>query len=248
MGRCMNHQRLHRANSYIRVRNERTGIKLKNKKHHFIACETVLNEMLPYMPAGSSYEAIEPGLHLQPKKLKAVLQDAIDAVTSAADFIILGYGLCSMAVIDLQAAESTLVVPRSDDCIALLLGSQENYRKHLNQEPGTYFLSKGWIESGINIVEEHRQIEERHGKDYAKMVKEMMFKNYTRLALINLGYQNEEHYRQFSRRAAKELDLRFEEIEGTTRLLKKMITGPWDSDFVVAVPGHKISLADFGMK
>jgi hypothetical protein len=221
---------------------------MKSEKHHFIACETVLNELLPFLPPGSSYETIEPGLHLQPKKLKAVLQDSIDAITAEADFIILGYGLCSMAVIDLQAAESTLVVPRTDDCIALLLGSQENYKKHLSKEPGTYFLSKGWIESGINIVEEHRQIEESRGKEYAEMVKEMMFKNYTRLALINLGYRNEDEYRKFARQAAKDLDLRFEEIKGTTRLLKKMATGSWDGDFVVAQPGQKISMADFGMK
>jgi len=221
---------------------------MKKEKCHFIACETVLNEMLPFMLPDSSYQAIEPGLHLQPEKLKGVLQETIDDITADVDFIILGYGLCSMAVVGLQAAESTLVVPRADDCIALLLGSQENYKKHLKQEPGTYFLSKGWIESGINIVEEHRQIVERHGKEYAEIVKEMMFKNYTRLALINPGYRNAERYRQFARRAAEELGLRFEEIEGTTQLLKKMITCPWDGDFVVAAPGHKISLADFGMK
>jgi hypothetical protein len=115
-----------------------------------------------------------------------------------------------MAVVGLRAAMSTLIVPRTDDCIALLLGSQENYKKHLKQEPGTYFLSKGWIESGINIVEEH--------------------------------------YRQFAHQAAEELNLRFEEIEGTTQLLKKMITGPWDSDFVVARPGHSLGLEDFLIK
>jgi len=218
---------------------------MKKQTSHFIACETVIDEMLPFMGPDMRYRSIEPGLHLNPQKLKDVLQEAIDHITAEADFIILGYGLCSMAVVGLQAAESTLVVPRTDDCIALLLGSQANYRKHLKQEPGTYFLSKGWIESGINIVEEHRQIEKRHGKENAEIIKKLMFKNYTRLALINPGYRNGEHYRQFARRAAEELNLRFEEIKGTTRLLEKTITGPWDSDFVVAAPGHKIRLEDF---
>ena len=217
------------------------------KKHtrYFIGCETVINEVLPFMGPGMCYQSIEPGLHLHPQKLKDVLQKTIDTLTTETDTIILGYGLCSLAVVGLRAAMSTLIVPRTDDCIALLLGSQENYKQHLKQEPGTYFLSKGWIESGINIVEEHRQTEKRFGKKNAEIVKQLMFKNYTRLALVNPGYDDVRPYRQFARQAAVELDLRFEEIGGTTRLLKKMITGPWDGDFVVAPPGHEIKLEDF---
>jgi len=213
-----------------------------------IACETVINEILDFMPPDMQYQSIEPGLHLQPEKLKRVLQKTIDHLTADADTIILGYGLCSMAVIGLRAAKSTLVVPRIDDCIAMLLGSQKNYKAQLHVEPGTYFLSKGWIESGINLVEEFRKTEARLGKRRADIVKGLMLKNYSRLAFINLGYREGERYRRFSRQAADELGLSFEEIEGTTRLLKRMVTGPWNHEFVVTPPGQTIRLEDFRMK
>jgi len=129
-----------------------------------IACETVIKEMLDFIPPGMKYHSVEPGLHLRPEKLKEILQQAIDKLTGDADTIIVGYGLCSMAVIGLRAAKSTLVVPRIDDCIAMLLGSQKNYKAQLAINPGTYFLSKGWIESGINLVEEFRKTEARYGK------------------------------------------------------------------------------------
>lgn len=221
---------------------------MPKQNYQIIACETVIDEMRPFMPPDMRYQAIEPGLHLQPHKLKGVLQEIINRISADTDTIILGYGLCSMAVIGLRSAKSTLVVPRMDDCIAMLLGSQTNYKKQLRQEPGTYFLSKGWIESGINIVEEFRKTEKRYGAKQADLVKQVMFKNYTRLVFINLGYQDSEQYRQFSRRAAAELNLRFEEINGTTRLLNKIANGPWDDEFVVAPPGHTIQLEDFRKK
>ena len=62
--------------------------------------------------------------------------------------IILGYGLCSRAVVGLRAEGCTLVVPRVDDCIAIFLGSGDAYRTQHCSEPGTYYLTKGWIEAG----------------------------------------------------------------------------------------------------
>jgi hypothetical protein len=218
---------------------------MKKRNCQIIACETVINEILDFMPPDMQYRSIEPGLHLQPEKLKSALQKTIDFITADADTIILGYGLCSMAVIGLRAAKSTLVVPRIDDCIAMLLGSQRNYKAQLHSEPGTYFLSKGWIESGINLVEEFRKTEARHGKRRTDVVKKLMLKNYSRLAFINPGYRDGERFRQFSRKAANDLHLSYEEIEGTTRLLRRMVHGPWNDEFVVKLPGQTIRLQDF---
>ena len=216
---------------------------LNSKK--IIVCETIIKEMLPLLPPDMEYQTVESGLHLRPEKLRAALQTFIDE--SDAGAIILGYGLCSMAVVGLKSDHSKLVVPRLDDCIALFLGSQKRYREQLSKEPGTYYLSKGWIDAGVNLIEEFKVMEDRYGKKRADVVKKRMLQHYTRLAFIDMGYHDQESYREFSRRAAEELELYYEEIRGTERLLNKMIHGPWDHDFVVAPPGHTISLDDFGM-
>lgn len=218
---------------------------MENNSKKIIVCETILKEMLPLLPHGVEYQTVESGLHLRPEKLRAALQEFIDE--SDTRTIILGYGLCSMAVVGLKSGHSTLVVPRLDDCIALFLGSQKRYREQLSKEPGTYYLSRGWIDAGVNLIEEFKIMEERYGKKRAERVKKRMLQHYTRLAFIDMGYLDQERYREFSRRAAEELELYYEEIKGTERLLKKMIHGPWDHDFVVAPPGHPISLDDFGM-
>ena len=67
-----------------------------------IACATVIEEMAPRMPPEMASEVLDFGLHLHPGELTAALQAAIDASTGF-DAILLGYGLCSNAVVGLRA-------------------------------------------------------------------------------------------------------------------------------------------------
>jgi hypothetical protein len=216
------------------------------KRPFIIGCEAVINEMkavAPEDPAG--YQTIDAGLHLRPETLKKELQDAVDRADGKNDAIILGFGLCSNAVIGLKSRHSTLIVPRVDDCIAMLLGSQARYKKELAKEPGTYFLSKGWIDAGVTLVNELHDMTKRFGRDRAHKLMKKMLEHYTRLAYLNLENGDQNYYKTFTRNAARELGLAYSEIKGTTALLKAMIAGDWDASFVVAPPGKTICFADF---
>lgn len=219
---------------------------MSQKAVKIIACASVIEEMLPFLPAHIEYKEVEAGLHLNADKLRNAIQSLIDDSNDEFENIVLGFGLCSMAAVGLKASRSRLIIPRVDDCIGLFLGSQDSYKKQLEKEHGTYFLSKGWIDAGVTLIEEFKQVEERMGKEAAGIVRERMLKGYTRLAFIDMGHKNQGEYRAFSKKAANELGLRFDEIRGTDRLIKKMIFGPWDeSNFIIVKPGEKISFSDF---
>jgi len=210
-----------------------------------IACATVIEEMLPLLPEGVTCEVLDFGLHLTPEKLQNRLQEAINAASAEVDTIILGYGLCSMAVVGLKATGCTLVVPRVDDCIAIFLGSHAAYQKQFSQEPGTYYLTKGWIEVSDTPFAEYERLVEKYGPERAERMIKLMLKNYTRLAFIDTGHYEQERYREYARRTAERFGLRYEEIPGSKALVKKMLYGPWDGDFVIARPGETILYADF---
>ena len=212
-----------------------------------IACRTLIEEMRPLLPPGMEVLTLESGLHLHPDKMRDALQALVDDITVNTETIILGYGLCSMGVIGLKASHSTLVIPRQHDCISIFLGSRRAYEEALDQEPGTYFLSKGWIDAEITLLDELKRMEERYGKKRAQRVMKRMLQHYRRLAFIDMGYEDQEAYRQFSRRTAKELNLAYEEIRGTAEVLRRICNGPWDRDFAVAAPGHTVCLEDFDM-
>lgn len=210
-----------------------------------IACATVIEEMLPLLPSDVSTKVLDFGLHLAPDKLRDALQQAINIDCKESDTIILGYGLCSMAVVGLMSPKCTLIVPRVHDCIAIFLGSSTAYKDQLRQEPGTYYLTKGWIEVSDTPFEEYRRLIDRYGRKRADRVMELMFKNYTRLAFIDTGRVDQERYREYAYRNAKRFNLRYEEIPGSTVLIHKMINGPWDGDFIVARPKETITFEKF---
>ena len=210
-----------------------------------IACATVMEEMLLHLPKGVDTHVLDFGLHVNPKELKRILQETIDAMAPEADTILLGYGLCSQAVVDLRAHGCTLVVPKVDDCIAIFLGSGVAYQEQFRSEPGTYYLTKGWIEAGDSPFAEYDSLVEQYGAERAQWLMGQILKNYTRLALINTGQYELERYRTYARSTAERWDLRYEEILGSDALIVKMLHGPWDGDFVVARPGETISYLDF---
>ena len=210
-----------------------------------IACATVIEEMLLHLPPGMDYHVLDFGLHVNPEVLRQALQEAVDASATTADTILLGYGLCSQAVVGLRANGCTLVVPKDDDCIAIFLGSAEAYKAQLRTEPGTYYLTKGWIEAGDSPFDEYDGLVERYGEEKAQRTMAQILKNYTRLALINTGQYEMERYRKYSQHTAERFGLRYEEIPGSDNLVRKTLHGPWDDEFVIAHPGETISYLDF---
>ena len=210
-----------------------------------IACATVIEEMLSHLPQGVESCVLDFGLHVNPEELRNALQETIDNSASTTKTIILGYGLCSQAVVGLRANGCTLVVPKVDDCIAIFLGSKQAYRAQSRAEPGTYYMTKGWIEAGDSPFGEYETMVERYGEEKARYLMGKILKNYTRLALINTGEYELERYRKYCQRTADHFGLRYEEIPGSNALIKKLLEGPWDDDFVVALPGETITYLDF---
>lgn len=210
-----------------------------------MACATVMEEALPLLPPGMGHRVFDFGLHVNPARLRGTLQQAIDSLCGQYDTILLGYGMCSQGILGLHAEGCRLVAPRVDDCIALFLGSSAAYAQQCRREPGTYFLTKGWIEVGDTPFSDYERSRERCGEEKAAHIFKIMMGNYRRLALINTGGYGLEKYREYARNAAARFGLRFEEIEGSQSFLRRLILGPWDGDFVVLEPGESFRAAQF---
>jgi hypothetical protein len=211
-----------------------------------LACATIIEEMLPFMPPDLAYEVLDFGLHSNPDKLRQALQQGIDSCGPTIETVLLGFGLCAKAVVGLQTGNRTIVIPKADDCITIFLGSEDHYRQQQRNEPGTLYLTKGWIESGTPLDEQRNMMAKRYGEEKAEFLFKKMLQGYKRLAFINTGNYELERYRIRSQEIAQRLGLRYEEIEGDGTLVKKLLSGLWDHDFVVAPPGYTVGLPDFG--
>jgi hypothetical protein len=218
---------------------------IRPKTAKIIACETVAEELKPLIPEHLPYQFLKFGLHNTPEQLNTELQEAIDTTAEDVDTLLFGYGMCSKGLIGLHARQYRLVIPKADDCIALFLGSRREYLQQCRKEPGTFFLTKGWIECGDDPYTEYLKLCRKYGERKAFRIEKRVIANYTRLALINTGNYDVEKYRSYAQKQADFFGLKYEEIPGSKILINKLLTGDWDRDFVVVKPGGRVEQSMF---
>jgi len=200
------------------------------------------DEILRFRTNEISFVFLEQSLHRVPEKMKEVIQEEIRRADDwNGDYIILSYGLCSNGILGIKSNRHSIVIPRVHDCIALFLGSPQRYNEEHQKEPGTYYLTKGWIEEGKSPLGIYHEYCEQFGKETAEWVIKEELKNYTRIALVHTGIHLMESHRQHAQENARFLQLRYEEIEGSLAFFEKMLHGSWNNDFIILKPGEKVT-------
>jgi hypothetical protein len=219
-----------------------------------LACRVFQNWLEHLVPEGLANEItfFDYGLHAIPKNLRQTLQSAIDSIEQPS-LIVLGYGLCGNGLDNLQAGKHTLLIPRTDDCIAIILGSYQAYRREFDGQPATYYLSKGWLESASNPLREYQKYVEKYGQEQAEYLMDYQYHNYQRLALIVQNLRDLEMCRPAAQEVAdycQRWGMRYEEIIGTDDMLQRLveIAAALDKagdDFLVIPPGGMIQQSQF---
>lgn len=206
-----------------------------------LACRTISEEVeLAMRRTGTPRRVVwvESGLHSRPNALRARLQEELDRIEGGST-VLLAFGYCGKAIVGLKAGGHTLVFPKADDCITIMLGSRAA-RANLPESARTYFLTKGWLDNEMNIWREYRESLARHGRKRTDMVYGMMLANYRRLGLIDTGaYDVHELYRRSAEIEAT-LKLARTVVPGSLTLLERLFAGPWDGEFVTIEPGGTV--------
>jgi hypothetical protein len=109
------------------------------------------------------------------------------------------------------------------------------------KEPGTYYLTRGWIEEGKSPLGIYREYCQRYDKETAEWVIREELENYTRIALVDMGADLSETHRAHAKENANFFRLRYEEIIGSLAFFEKMLRGLWDKDFIVLNPGEEVT-------
>jgi hypothetical protein len=221
-------------------------------RYKIIACHVLWREISYYASQSSDVfdiEFLEQGLHCVPDQLRDSVQQAIDAAGDNYDAILLGYGLCSNGIEGIVARDTKLVVAKGHDCITYLLGSKERYREYFDANPGTYWYSPGWIDTGTQPSQEryertHAEYVEKYGEDnadYLMGAEQGWFREYSSAAYVDLGFGDNRQHKQFTKTCAEWLKWKYEELTGDPSLILRFLAGDWKAeDFLVVEPGQTI--------
>ncbi|MBP2634527.1 MAG: hypothetical protein H6Q72_434 [Firmicutes bacterium] len=185
---------------------------------------------------------IESGLHNTPELLHKRIQEEINRIDNV-DTILLLFGYCGNSLLGVKSDKATLVLPKVDDCIPLLLGSCEA-RKNISKEMGTYFLTKGWLDYENNLLQEYERCIERYGQSRTSKIMKIMLGHYKRFMLIDTGAYALESVLVKTQAVAEKLNLCHAVTPGSLRLFHKLLKGAWDDEFLVLEPGKAITISD----
>ncbi len=205
----------------------------------------------------------EKGLHDKPADLRERLQRHISTAAAAKyDYVVMGYGLCGQATAGLTAVNIPLVIPRAHDCITLFLGSRERYQEQFENHPGTYWYVQDYIErsersdgtssalalgasSSTGLDKTYEEFVARYGRDNADYLMEVLGawqQHYKRAAYIDMGVADGSAVEARAQAEAARRGWAFDRLAGDLVLIRRLVYGDWQDDFLVLQPGESVTM------
>ena len=217
----------------------------------FLACN-VFNG-LARGQEGVRNQFMDVGLHATPKRLTTTLQAEIDGIDEPS-LIVLGYGLCGNGLHGIAAGKHTLVIPRADDCVAFFMGSRRRYMEEFQANPGTYYLTKGWLEVGTDPLSEYERYQEKYDPETAAWLMQEQYKHYKRLVFVSLSDEESAQYRERVAAVAtycrEQFGMAYEEMRGSGEFIADISSVLADQEripesFIVVPAGKTLTMELF---
>jgi hypothetical protein len=197
-----------------------------------IACATLRRELLEAMarnPCDDPIIWLKAGAHNVPKARLGEIQAALDQCHGY-DTVLLCMTLCGNSLIGLNSGAHTLVVPRFDDCLSLLLGGGK-------RAVDAYYLNEGWLSGSENLLREYAAAKEKYGQTRADRIFLAMLKNYRRMVWLS-HCPAPDSVRDF----AGHFSLELSEEKPDDTLLDQLLGENWGDQFLVLPAQREITL------
>ena len=140
-----------------------------------------------------------------------------------------------------------VVIPKVDDCITLLLHTDDTPHGNLKEAGHMYFRD---CDTGAYSLESMKEeICRTYGMEFGTSIFGSWFQNYTNADIIDTGVYDcySEEYVIEAQKNADLIRCSLGYVEGSNRILEKLVSGQWDAQFIVLESGQEMTEQDFGL-
>ncbi len=200
------------------------------KNRVIIACRTLEREIQAAMKeTGNSCLVYYLPLkyHVAPKEMAVELQRIIDSLSNVDEVLVCVSG-CGGSTKDLKATTADIIIPKTRDCIDILLSDQEG--KIVRDKNGIFFTDN-WLEFFKESPMAFEKLVKEYGKEEAKEKFRQIYKGFEHFYIVDTGAYNVEEVKAHLKPLVDILKGELTIVKGRYEILRKMVAGKTDHDF-----------------
>ena len=205
-----------------------------------LSCPTLKRELMSIMEAHHSDAVVHfmpRTLHSDPAKLHKYVQNAIDNLWNV-DRIVVCASRCGGGTANLKATTAPLVLPRTRDCLDILLSGTG--LDSLHRDIGGIYYTESWMEFSKNSSINLDTLIEKKGKKEAEDFIRRLYRTLNKFYIIDTGCYDIKEVEDYIAPLVKILDGTVTVLKGGCGILHKMATEKFDDDFVIIPKGETV--------
>lgn len=205
-----------------------------------LACPTLKGELQAALSEAASEAVVHflpRGLHSDPKELHSHVQKMIDSFWNV-DRIVLCVSGCGGGTVGLHASSAELVVPRTRDCLDILLSGDS--LSTLERDISGVYFTESWMEFTKESEIDLEKLIEKKGKEPAEEFLRNLYKTCNKFYIIDTGCYDLKKVNDYVAPLVKVLSGTVTMLKGKCGILHKIARESFDEDFVVVPKGSEV--------
>lgn len=184
--------------------------------------------------------------HAEPKQMRNHILKVLNSLPESCETVLVAMGYCGGSWNNI-ALSKRVVIPKVDDCITLLLHTDDTPHINLKEAGHMYFRDCDIGPYSVEGIKE--ELCRTYGMEFGTSIFGSWFQNYTNADIIDTGVYDcySEEYAVEAQKNADLIRCSLGYVEGSNHILEKLISGQWDAQFVVFEPGQEIREHCFGL-
>lgn len=210
-----------------------------------LACPTLKQELqtaIRMCSSDSSVCFLPRHLHNDPRELHRYLQERIDSYRSA-DRIILCVSRCGGGTANLKATSAELVLPRTRDCLDILLSGKS--LASLERDVHGIYFTASWMEFSRESEIDLDRLTQKLGREAAVEYLRRLYRTFHDFYIIDTGCYDVQEVKDYIAPLVEILDGTITVLRGEYGILRKIAANCFDEDLIKIPRGNLVPAEAF---